>query len=192
MLKGKSVTLRLIREEDLPDLYDHVENLENRGEFWPLAIQSLTQLKKDFAEHGFWKDDFGSLVIVDNESGKVAGQMFWFKTVQYMTELEIGYIMYETALRSRGGTTEALKLLTRYLFDSKPVNRIRLCIATGNGPSRRVAEKAGYIHEGTQRGAQWNRGKLYDMELYAVTRADAAKMAMAEGEATTTGGQASA
>jgi RimJ/RimL family protein N-acetyltransferase len=63
-------------------------------------------------------------------------------------------------------------MLTTFLFDSKPFNRIRLCIATGNGPSRRVAEKAGYIHEGTQRGACWNKGRHYDMELYAVTRED--------------------
>lgn len=175
MLNGRGVTLRLIREEDLPALYEHMENLENRGEFWPLTVQSLAQLKKDFTEHGFWKDDFGSLVIIENESGKVAGQMFWFKTVQYMTELEIGYIMYDTTSRSKGGVTEGLKLLTAYLLDSKPVNRIRLCIATGNAPSRRVAEKAGYIHEGTQRGAAWNRGRLYDMELYAVTREDMAQ-----------------
>ena len=172
MLKGKAITLRPIREEDLPVLYEHILNLDNRGEFWPLAIQSFTQLKKDFEEHGLWREDFGSLVIIDNESGKLAGQMFWFKTVQYMVELEIGYIMYDTTVRSRGGTTEGLKLLTSYLFDSKPMNRIRLCIATGNGPSRRVAEKGGYRHEGTQRGAAWNRGKLYDMELYAVTRED--------------------
>jgi RimJ/RimL family protein N-acetyltransferase len=172
VLKGQAITLRPIREDDLPVLYEHMMNLDNRGEFWPLHIQSLSQLKKEFEENGFWRDDFGSLVIVDNESGKVVGQMFWFKTVQYMVELEIGYIMYDTATRSRGGTTEGLKLLTSYLFDSKPMNRIRLCIATGNGPSRRVAEKGGYVHEGTQRGAQWNRGKLYDMELYAVTRQD--------------------
>lgn len=172
MLNGKAITLRPIQADDLPVLYDHMMNLDNRGEFWPSGVQTLTGLKKELEEHGFWKDDFGSLVIIDNESGKVAGQMFWFKTVQYMVELEIGYIMYDTTVRSRGGTTEGLKMLTSFLFDSKPVNRIRLCIATGNGPSRRVAEKGGYIHEGTQRGAQWNHGDLYDMELYAVTRAD--------------------
>lgn len=172
MLKGKAITLRPINEDDLPVLHDHIMNLDNRGEFWPVQIQSFTQMKKEYVENGFWRDDFGSLVIIDNESGKLAGQMFWFKTVGYMVELEIGYIMYDTSVRSRGGTTEGLKLLTTFLFDSKPVNRIRLCIATGNGPSRRVAEKGGYLHEGTQRGAQWNHGELYDMELYAVTRAD--------------------
>lgn len=172
MLKGKGVTLRLIREEDLPALYTHIENIENRGEFFPAQLQPLAGLRKELTEHGFWKDDFGSLVLVDNESGKIIGQMFWFKTVQYMTELEIGYIMYDTTSRSRGGMTEALKLLTAHLFDTKPVNRVRLCIATDNGPSRRVAEKAGYIREGTQRGAWWAHGRHYDMELYAVTRED--------------------
>ena len=172
MLKGQAITLRPIQEEDLPALYEHILNIENRGEFWPTQISTMTQLKKELAEHGWWKDDFGSLAVIDNESGKLVGQMFWFKTVQYMVELEIGYIMYDTTTRSRGGTTEGLKMLTGFLFDTKPFNRIRLCIATDNGASRRVAEKGGYIHEGTQRGAFWHKGGFHDMELYAVTRDD--------------------
>ncbi len=172
MLNGKAITLSPIVEADLPVLYEHTLNLENRGEFWPTSISSMTQLQKELAEHGFWKDEFGSLKMTDTASGKLVGQMFWFKTVQYMTELEIGYIMYDTSNRSKGGTTEGLKMLTTFLLDTKPVNRIRLCIATGNGPSRRVAEKGGYRHEGTQRGAFWHKGQHYDMELYAVTRED--------------------
>lgn len=172
MLKGQVVTLRPVQEEDLPALYDHLMDFDNRGEFWPPSVSTLTQLNKDLKEHGFWRDDFGSVVLIDNETGKLVGQMFWFKTVQYMTELEIGYIMYDVTTRSRGGATEGCKMLTRFLFDSKNVNRIRLCIATENRPSRRVAEKSGYKHEGTQRGAAWNHGRHYDMELYAVTRDD--------------------
>jgi ribosomal-protein-alanine N-acetyltransferase len=175
MLKGKGITLRPITEEDLPAVYQHIVNIENRGEFFPATISSMTELRKELNEHGFWKSDFGSLVLVDNEGRKIVGQMYWFKTVDYLSELEIGYIMYDATTRSRGGMTEALKMLTRYLFDTKPVNRLRLCIATDNGPSRRVAEKGGYIHEGTQRGAWWNRGRHYDMELYAVTRDDLAQ-----------------
>ena len=135
----------------------------------------MSQLRKELNEHGFWKDDFGSLILIDNESGNLVGQMFWFKTVQYMDELEIGYIMYDTASRTRGGMTEACKMLTGFLFQTRPANRVRLCIATDNRASRRVAEKSGYIHEGTQRGAVWSNGRTYDMELYAVTRDDWAK-----------------
>jgi RimJ/RimL family protein N-acetyltransferase len=37
-----------------------------------------------------------------------------------------------------------------------------------------VAEKGGYKHEGTQRGAMFNRGRHHDMELYAIIRSDLA------------------
>ncbi|MEX0682233.1 MAG: GNAT family protein [Dehalococcoidia bacterium] len=173
MLKGKAITLRPIQEDDLPHLYEHILEVENRGEFYPASIQTLAELRKELNSSGFWTPEFGILLLIDNEGGKVIGQIVFFKTVQYMTELEIGYIMYDTSARARGGMTEAVKLLTRYLFETKQFNRIRLCIATENGPSRRVAEKSGYKHEGTQRGAWWNRGRFYDMELYAVTREDA-------------------
>jgi RimJ/RimL family protein N-acetyltransferase len=174
MLNGKNITLRPVTEEDLPQLYEHILNVENRGEYYPRSIQTLPGMKKELAENGFWTPEFGLLLLIDNESSKVVGQIVWFKTVQYMDELEIGYIMYDQTTRARGGMTEALKLLTSYLFDSKPVNRVRLCIATENGPSRRVAEKGGYTHEGTQRGSFWNRGRHHDMELYSMVRSDLA------------------
>ncbi len=172
MLNGKVVTLRPIVEEDLPQLYEHIINVENRGEFYPRTFQTMSSLRKELADTGFWSNEFGILLLIDNESRNIVGQIVWFKTVQYMDELEIGYIMYDQSTRSRGGMTEALKLLTRYLFDTKQVNRIRLSIVTENGPSRRVAEKGGYTHEGTQRGCFFNRGKHHDMELYAFLRAD--------------------
>jgi [ribosomal protein S5]-alanine N-acetyltransferase len=172
MLNGKAITLRPVTEEDLPQLYDHILDIDNRGEFYPASIQTLTDLRKELGSSGFWNQEFGLLLLHDNETSKVIGQIVWFKTVQYMDELEIGYIMYDKSGRSRGGMTEALKLLSRYLFNTKPVHRIRLCIATENGPSRRVAEKGGYTHEGTQRGSFWNRGRHYDMELYSLIRSD--------------------
>jgi len=175
MLNGKNITLRPITEEDLPQLYEHILNVENRGEYYPRSIQTLSALRKELSETGFWTPEFGILLLIENESSKVVGQIVYFKTVQYMDELEIGYIMYEQSTRSRGGMTEALKLLTRYLFDTKPVNRIRLCIVTENGPSRRVAEKGGYQHEGTMRQCFFNRGKHHDMELYSFIRGDLAK-----------------
>ena len=55
----------------------------------------------------------------------------------------------------------------------KNINRIRLCIDTDNKGSRRVAEKNGYKHEGTQRGAFYHRGRHHDMELYAILKEEA-------------------
>jgi ribosomal-protein-alanine N-acetyltransferase len=177
MLNGKTITLRPLVEDDIDQMYAHMMNLDNRDEHYSLSFRTMAELRRDIAENGLWTDDLGVLGLIDNESDKLVGQIVWFKTVQYYDEIEIGYIMYDQTRRSKGGMTEALKLFTNFLFDSKPlnnrpVNRIRLCIATENVASRRVAEKAGYTHEATQRQAAYGRNRHYDMELYAIIRSD--------------------
>jgi ribosomal-protein-alanine N-acetyltransferase len=176
MLRGEVVTLRPIEESDIETLYRLNLNVEARGRWFPRGVSSLHEYKKDYQEHGFWGEKFGSIIMVDNATDKIIGQMFYFQTVDYMSELEIGYIVFDTDARKKGATTEALRLLTDYLFDIRPVNRIRLVIATDNKASRRVAEKNGYIHEGTMRGGWFNGGRgeteFLDGELYAITRQD--------------------
>jgi ribosomal-protein-alanine N-acetyltransferase len=109
--------------------------------------------------------------MVDNQD-KIIGEIMYFKTVQYMDELEIGYRLFGKDHWGKGTTTEALLLLTRYLFQIRNVNRIRLCIDVENNGSLKVAQKGGYKHEGTMRGCMFHRGRYHDMELYAITRAD--------------------
>jgi [ribosomal protein S5]-alanine N-acetyltransferase len=177
MLRGKVITLRPIQEDDLPQIYAHEQDLDNRGEYYGLSFHTMTALRKEYSEDGFWGSDRGLFAIIDNASGKVAGNIVWFRTVRYLDEIEIGYILWDQSLRRKGATTEALTMFTNYLFqvrilDHKPVNRIRLCIASGNAASRRVAEKAGYTWEATQRGAAYNGRQRHDMELYAIVRGD--------------------
>jgi RimJ/RimL family protein N-acetyltransferase len=172
MLRGQVITLRPVQEEDLPVFYEHLLDIDNRGDFYPRNVQTLSQLRKDHAEHGFWSSERGMLMVIDNASGKLIGSLGYFPTVPYMDELEIGYIIYDQSSRRRGAMTEALKLLTWFLFDTKNVNRIRLTIVTENTASRRVAEKGGYKHEGTMRGCFFNAGRHHNMELYAIVRAD--------------------
>jgi RimJ/RimL family protein N-acetyltransferase len=170
--------VRPIEENDLETLYRLQLDVEARGPWFPRSVESLHALRKDYNEHGFWGEKFGSVVIIDNATDKIIGQMFYFTTVDYMAELEIGYILFDTAARKKGATTEALRLLTDHLFDVRQINRIRLVIATENAASRRVAEKNGYRHEGTMRGGWFNGGRgqadYLDGELYAITRGDLA------------------
>ena len=169
MLKGKNVILRPVREADLPFLVERNAEFEHRGEWYPHHYYSEPTIRKDFEKDGFWSDEHGQLFMTDPESGDILGEIHYFQTVPYMSELEIAYRTYEPSSRRKGITSESVRILTRYLFESKLVHRIRLCIATDNVASRGVAEKAGYIHEGTQRSAWFNNGKTYDMELYGIT-----------------------
>ena len=172
MLKGKNVTLRPVRESDLTFLVERNAEFEHRGEWYPHHYYSEPTVRKDFEKNGFWSDDHGMLFMTDPESGDILGEIHYFKTVRYLSEFEIAYRTYDSSSRRKGMTSESVRILTRYLFESMAVHRIRLCIATENAASRGVAEKAGYRHEGTQRSAWLNNGRVYDMELYAITIGD--------------------
>jgi RimJ/RimL family protein N-acetyltransferase len=172
MLKGENITLRPVREADLDRLRELDLDMESRGDYWPRWIMAEPAYRREFQETGFWGDNFGRLLMIDS-GGEIIGEILYFKTVQYMDELEIGYRLFGKHHWGKGATSEALRLLTRYLFETRNVNRIRLCIATGNAGSRRVAEKCGYKHEGTQRGAAYHNGHYMDMELYAILKPEA-------------------
>ena len=172
MLKGEVITLRPVRESDLDYLREVDLDLDARGDYWPRSIMSEVAFRREFQDTGFWGENFGRLLIED-KGGAVIGEILFFKTVQYLDEFEIGYRLFGKHHWSKGATTEALKLLTAYLFETRNINRLRLCIDSDNTGSRRVAEKGGYKHEGTQRGAMFNRGRHHDMELYAIIRSDA-------------------
>jgi ribosomal-protein-alanine N-acetyltransferase len=172
MLKGDVITLRPVREADLDHLREMDLDLDSRGEYWPRGIISEAAYRRDFQDTGFWGDNFGRLLMID-AAGDIIGEILYFRTVQYLDELEIGYRLFNKDYWGKGATSDALRLLTRYLFETRNVNRLRLCIDTDNAGSRRVAEKSGYKHEGTQRGAFYHRGRHHDMELYAILRSDA-------------------
>ena len=104
--------------------------------------------------------------------GELLGHIEFFETVGYLDELELSYILYSTEHRGRGIATEAVRLLTGYLFDRTKTNRIRLVIHPGNAPSRRVAEKSGYTLEGVARGAWYHRGRNHDVVVWAILRAE--------------------
>jgi RimJ/RimL family protein N-acetyltransferase len=171
MLKGDVITLRPVREADLDRFRELDLDLDSRGDFWPRSIMSEPAFRQEYEHTGFWGSNFGRLLMVD-AADQIIGEILYFTTVQYQDELEIGYRLFGKHHWGKGATTDALKLLTRYLFETRDTNRIRLCIATENAGSRRVAEKCGYRHEGTMRGAVYHLGRHMDMELYAVTKAD--------------------
>ena len=171
MLKGENMTLRPVREADLDLLRELDLDLDSRGDYWPLSIMPEPAYRDEFSRTGFWGENFGRLLMIDHAEN-IIGEIMFFKTVPYMDEFEIGYRLFGKEHWGKGATTEALQLLTRYLFEIKNINRIRLCIDVENAGSLKVAQKGGYKHEGTMRGCMFHRGRHHAMELYAITRSD--------------------
>jgi RimJ/RimL family protein N-acetyltransferase len=169
MLVGSVIRLRPVRDSDLPVLYDRHTAIEDRGPYFPIGVLSKPRFWREYEESGFWTEDEGLLVIVGKDDF-ILGHIEFYPTVKYLDELELSYQIYGPENRGKGVATESVRLLTRYLFQRKKVNRIRLMIHPDNGASLRVAEKAGFRRESLARGIWFNRGSHHDLVVFAALR----------------------
>lgn len=169
MLTGKTIRLRPLREADLERVYEFHQDISNRGLYFPIGVVAEPVFRRRFQESGFWEENEGMLLIVNDED-EILGHIEFFHTVAYLDELELSYHIYTSEQRGKGIATEAVGLMTGYLFDRKKVNRIRLIIHPDNAASKRVAQKCGFKYEGLARGAWFNRGRNHDVEVHALLR----------------------
>ena len=171
MLRGSRVLLRPVQSTDLDRLYSAHVDIANRGAYFPLGVRSEPDFRRAFSETGLWQREEGTLVILDHE-GEIAGHIEFFKPVSYWDAFELSYQLYDGRFAGRGYVTEAVQLLVDYLFAVKKHHRIHLVIVPENGASRRIAEKCGFVLEGTARGAFFNDGRNQDVVLYSLLRTD--------------------
>ena len=171
MLSGDRVVLRPIREANLPTFIDAHLDIRNRGAYFPLGVASEPVLRRRFAENGLWERDEGTLLIW-NQADEIVGHIEFFTPVTYWDAFELSYQLYGDRHAGHGYTTEAVQLLVDYLFATKKQHRIHLVIVPGNAASVRIAEKCGFVLEGTVRGAFFNDGRNHDVLLYSLLRTD--------------------
>ena len=79
---------------------------------------------------------------------------------------ELGYVVVPEA-RGRGIATLALGLLTDWAFSSLGALRLELLIGVENEPSKRVAERCGYVREGVLRSLSFKQGLREDTEIWS-------------------------
>ena len=171
MLHGEHITLRPVRAADLDAMYAAHTDIRNRGAFFPLGVTSESRFRAEFADTGFWEKEQGYLLMIAPD-GEIAGHIEFFKPVSYWDAFELSYQLYDERYAGKGFVTEAVELIVDYLFANKKQHRIQLVIVPGNAASRRIAEKCGFVLEGTARGAFFNDGRNQDVLLYSLLRDD--------------------
>lgn len=83
----------------------------------------------------------------------------------------IGYWL-SSAFGGQGLMTRAVAGLLDHAFGELGLHRIELRAAVRNRPSRAIAERLGFRHEGTAKGALKLRGTFVDHAVYAVVAGD--------------------
>jgi len=84
---------------------------------------------------------------------------------------EVGYWLAPGA-RGAGHATRALSLICAWGFRALELERIELLAATGNIPSQRVADRAGFSREAVLRSYMRGRAERGDMVMYSLLRDD--------------------
>ncbi|MFI9602838.1 GNAT family N-acetyltransferase [Streptomyces sp. NPDC004069] len=110
-----------------------------------------------------------SFRIADAESAATLGHIGVNDIRLPLGVARIGYWVLPEA-RGRGVATRALKLVAGWAFGELRLHRLELDHAVGHGASCRVAERCGFRHEGTLRGAIFEaerRDAFRDAHLHA-------------------------
>ncbi len=111
------------------------------------------------------------LVVVDLDGDRLLGSVGIVHPNWAEGRCELGYWVAREA-RGRGIATRAVRLLTTWIFDSLPIDRVEICAEPRNTASRRVAEQAGFTFEGELRSYIVNKGTRRDMAMYSRLRDD--------------------
>lgn len=145
----------VVRWTRVPEHYD-----ERAAEEW--LSESNAQRERGEGLH---------LVIADAESDALLGSIGVHHIDRVEGRCDIGYFLAPWA-RGRGVMTRAVQLLSRWIFQAFPVDRIEITIEPANAASRAVAERAGYTLEGVLRSYTVIKETRRDMAIYSLLRGE--------------------
>lgn len=167
----EQVTLRPVREDDLPTIEKLCWDPATAGEFEQFGWFDPGLWRRAWAENELIGADGGVLLVTLGD--QVLGFMNWRRRSSTPAAFfwEIGIALLPQA-RGQGYGTVAHRLLARYLLAHTTVHRIEASTEVDNIAEQRALEKAGFTREGVLRGIGWRDGAWRDGVIYSLLRTD--------------------
>ena len=110
--------------------------------------------------------------ILDRETGKALGTFSLMRIDQANRTIEVGAVTFSPALKQTRMGTEAHYLLARYVFEELNYRRYEWKCDALNLPSRKAAERLGFVYEGTFRQAVIYKGRTRDTDWLSIIDKD--------------------
>ena len=170
-LRGARVVLRAFRPEEIALVWEARKRAALMGQ--PLGPGTRSRLRRRLARSGAFHDGWLDLAI--EVEGRLVGEIDARCPPRSMPPgvFELGITLFELADRGKGYGSEAIELLTGYLFEDADAERVQASTALTNRAMRRVLEKLGFAEEGILRGFMPGAdGRRDNYAMYAVTKAD--------------------
>lgn len=173
MIYGERVRLRHAESEDLPQFIEWLNDPEVRhgiSLYLPLSL----------AEEQNWFDnmlnspiDERPLVIEAKQPGEdwqMIGNSGFHNIEWRSRSAELGIFIGDKSYWDQGYGTEVMMLLLKIGFSTLNLHRIYLRVFEDNPRAIRSYEKAGFVHEGRQRQAEYHDGSFHDVLFMSVLR----------------------
>jgi len=141
-------------------------------------LRYLTDAPKDRHQFVAWmarerkRDDAMFFAVIDIASGRCEGRQAFMRMVPEHGSIEIGAILWGSAIARSRVATEAFYLFAHHLFDTLGYRRLEWKCDSRNEPSRRAAERFGFQFEGIFRQHMVVHGENRDSTWYSLTDGD--------------------
>jgi RimJ/RimL family protein N-acetyltransferase len=162
LLEGRLVNLKVMEKEDLPLYAEWLNNPDFYGKCDSLEQRRRIEVVKSYEDSPPEEKRF----LIEKKDGTRIGVINHYKAEE---TLDIGFTIVPSE-RGKGYATEAVKIMTDYLFLSKEVVRLQARTDSRNFASQKVLENAGFMKEGLLRKAAFIRGDLRDLFIYSILR----------------------
>lgn len=163
--------LRGIEPDDTDALY-HFMSDKKVTEFTSLHADTKKQVESwiTLMLNRFKRQSAIYWVIADSHN-KAVGRCHFSEINAEHSRGEIGYYL-SREYWGEGIATNALRAVVKYGFGHLELNRIEATTFTQNYPSARVLEKVGFGKEGTRHQYTFQKGRYYDVDLFALLQVE--------------------
>lgn len=174
-LETERLILRRYVSEDAAAMYKNWASDPEVTKFltWPThSNQEISQMVIDVWINQYSNEDYYHWAIVFKDNGdEPIGDIAVVDMKEDISLVHIGYCISRTWWH-KGITSEALKAVMDFLFDTVDVNRIESRHDPRNTNSGKVMKKCGMQYEGTLRSADRNNQGICDACYYALLKSE--------------------
>ena len=171
--RSSGLELRALEETDADELYALIEANRERLVRWMVWAEGHTPQRTLEFIRGAQRqladgDGFQAAIVREGAIVGVAG----FHGIDWVNRATtIGYWL-GAGEEGRGTMTQAVRALVDHAFAQWRLNRVEIRIDVENRRSRAVAERLGFVYEGTLRQALRIAGDFHDDAVYAMLARD--------------------
>lgn len=172
-LDGPRVRLRPVRAEDARRTFGWYNDPEIVAPYDRFSVDTFDEFERALKEApGNPASLAPRFVVALKEDDAPIGFVGHYVPHPVLETLDVWYVIGDPRARRKGYATEAVGLLLRHLFDTRPFPRIGATCDVENQPSVALLERLGFSREGVMRSALYHHARWHDIAFYGIMRAD--------------------